>query len=165
MNKTIIIQNKEKYIELPFGREKSFDDGLCVGKNAGHSTKFSDDGAFIDDTNIGGQVVNFGSFAAEVFTENPKTYSVGDSGLLRIGSKDTNDIRVNGASAEIAIEGSKVIIHSGYVYRNGICCGSGQYRVFHGDSFYMPGCVCTHSCYLWVSRAFWWYDRNQKGLL
>ena len=139
MNKTIIIQNKEKYIELPFGREKSFDDALCVARNAAHTTRFSDEGAFIDDAKLGDKAVGFGSFIAQVFTDNSRTYAVDDSSALRIGSKDTDDIRIPGASAEMTIEGSKATVHSGYVYRNGSCCSIGEYPAYSGDTFYLQG--------------------------
>lgn len=137
MNKTIIIQNTEKYIELPYGREKAFDDTLFVSARGENHTHFTEDGAFLDDLLLTEKQANCGLFSAKIFSECLTEYSIDTSSVLRVGEKTTNDIVSPGASAEILIENDKLTVQTGYVYRNGLRCGKGQYPALPGDCVYM----------------------------
>lgn len=126
MNKTIIIENGKKYIELPYGRSKRFDGSLEVTDSGVYATRFTDTGVSIGDVSISDLPTAIDGFSVHIFTSCPAEYALGSNAVVRIGTETDNDICIEQAAAELVYRDSVLTILSGSAYINGICCGEGR---------------------------------------
>lgn len=136
MNKTIILKNNGKYIELPYGRDKHFDVDLKVDKNASNILKFTNDEIHINDVAFSDNEIHLDGLDGTVFESAQTEYALGDNGVLKVGAKAQNDIVIENASGEMLFSNGDLIIMSGNVYINGILFNGERCAISEEDCVY-----------------------------
>lgn len=137
MDKSIVISNGSKYIELPFDVERCFDSELKVGKNGAYCVHFAEEGAYINDTPITQEKSSVDSLTAQIFVSAPTEYSISGKSVLRIGAEPYCDVVIADAAGELAVGQGVARVLSGTVFINGVCRTEGEYAVSRGDCVYM----------------------------
>ncbi len=132
MDKTVIVCLGEKYIELPYGRQKSFDYQLRVCPEGVFTTRFEDSRAYLNDKELSGSPTQMSGLVVQVFESNPKSYSTRGIADLSIGKGERKVIMIE-VDAEMLIRNGELIVFSGNVYLNGSLCRESRYTLRVGD--------------------------------
>ena len=133
MKKTIIVCNAEKYIELPFGAQRSFDRGLKPGQGSDYVLHTVGETAYLNKTALSQDSAAVGCLNVWVFDSCPVEYSTGGKAVLRVGAGPHNDIILHNVPAELAVSHDTLTVLSGALFLNGARRGEGSYPIRRGD--------------------------------